>query len=263
MNKKIINKVIYFLKAKYIKYAKYLPDNLYDEIISEIIYKYDKDMGVSPELYLLIETETRILKTLCLLAYEGNIDIEIDLMNQYYNKLNLILNKMNLNFSEKEKEDILISSIESYKGEKLFSLHMVKVVKTKIKNTLLNQDIAEINLETSKTYIVKSFEERIANLLSNKELVENVTYIEEIFSRFNLLELIDANDEKFYTFVYLKYGYYNNIYFSINDIAIILNMKVSDAKKYYIKSLNLLKQVINKKVDEIFKFKEKEKYLKK
>lgn len=263
MNKKIINKVIYFLKEKYKKYAQYLPDNLYDEIILEVVTKYDKDMGVNPELYLLIETEIRILKILCLLAYEGNIDLEIDLMDQYLNRLNLILNKMNLNFSEKEKEDILISSIESYKGEKLFSLHMVKVVKSKIKNTLLKQNVVESNLETSENYIVQSFEDRIANLLSNKELVENVIYIEEIFSRFNLLELINVNDEVFYKFVYLKYGYYNNIYFSINDIAIILNIKVSDAKKYYINSLNLLKQVINKKVDEIFKYKQKEKYLKK
>lgn len=271
MNQKIVNKVVNNLKNIYKKHEEYLPYELYDKMILEVLSCYNEDMHLNFEIYLFIELENRILKELCLLATAGNIDIEVDLIDKYYFKLRYILDKMHLSYNEKEKEDILITSIETYKGEKIFSLHILQVIREKIQKeilktnndeTVLDNNSENINRKNVSNNMDQILNDLINNFTIDEKLIKEETFVEYIFNKFNLIELVDMNDENFYKFVYLKYGYYNNTYFSINDIAIILNIKVTDAKKYYAKSLDLLKGFINEKIDEIQKYKIKDKYLK-
>jgi hypothetical protein len=75
--------------------------------------------------------------------------------------------------------------------------------------------------------------------------------------------LVDDSNLKQY--MYLKFGYYNRLYFSHNSISEMIKIPIADCIRFYQQSLLILKNLINKKIMQasLYDFNEKVLNLKK
>lgn len=232
---------------EYEKYLKYLPQNFIQEVYRDFIKIYSYECGINPDVYFDLYLQNQVNKELCEQIKQGNIDLEIELIDKYMHILDYIIRKSEY-CDTIDREEVIITAIETYDGKKMFSSHIFNVFKNSQKN---------------RTHIEKpkSFKETIDEYVSKNKINSVITtYLDMLFIKFNVIEYID--DDILKKYAYLKYGYYNNIYFSNDDIVKILNIDKSSIYLMYKKCLDLLKQLLNENIDLIVKLYFNDKQLK-
>lgn len=234
----VLVNVIERVKEKYSEYQDVLNEEFYNKLEIELLILYKPDASINQQVELLLIASNLVLKRLVDEINLNNIDIEISLIEKYKNIVNLVMRKMG--FSEdvidENRENILIDALKDYDGNRLFSLCIVDYIRKNINNSI-DENI--------------SLDNYLDEYTKNKQCLKIPTYIEKISKKLDILSVVD--DKNLSKFIYLKYGYYNDIYFSNEEISSITSMKIEDVNNYYKKSLILLKSVVNKYIDNLVK----------
>lgn len=243
----------YFLK-EYGCYDKYLSEDFFNNELDKFEKAYNIDCGVCPKLLFKLLIKNSVLKELAQCIRQGDIDLEIKLIDQYIPLINLIILKMDLQKHNINSEDIFIKSIESYDGNKIFSLHIIDI----IREDILNNNIEEDKLSEEKNTNItekkeETFEQQIKNYLSIKEVYKNnSTDIDKLIKKLKIIDYVEENELKKY--VYLRFGYFENIYFESKDIANIIGIPEEDCIYLYRNTLLKLKEILNKSIDNILSY---------
>lgn len=224
----------YSCLKEYENFSKYLPEDIFECTYEKFCEFYNYECGINPEVCFGLYLQNQVNKELCSQVNKGNIDLEIELIDKYMPTLEYIIRKKNAR-NDIDKEGIIIASIKTYDGAKLFSLHMLDILK--------KCNFSIMSLEGPKEFNV-IVEEYISE---NKVVISNPNYYDELFIKFKVFDYINNEDLKRYA--YLRYGHHNGIYFSNEDVMKILNIDAATIGLMYKKCLNLLKQVIDEKID--------------
>lgn len=241
-------------KKRYLKqyknFIEYLPEDFLQNQYNTFIQTYSYECGLNKDISFGLYLQNSINTILCHQIRNGNIDLEIELLDKYMPVLELIIRKLRI-YEDLDKEGLLIKSIETYDGTKLLSLHILSVVRnrnnleTKIipnneKDELIEQPIIEDFDSIIEKYIVQ-----------NKPINNKPSYLDMLFIKLEVSNLIDNEILKKY--ILLKFGHYN-LYFSNEDIARILGIDISLVNQMHIKCLELLRQVMNRKIENIIEY---------
>ena len=122
-------KSFYNTIEEYSKFNKLLPRNYMQTLYKMYRKSYDVKCGLSADIYYKFLIQNRITLLLCQKIIKDNIDLEIYLIEKYMPIVDYIFNKLRLNESDINKEDVIIKAIETYDGVRLFSLHILDTLK--------------------------------------------------------------------------------------------------------------------------------------
>ena len=236
---KITEKVIEKSKQKYSKYDEYLDDNFYNDLKTRLQTYYNPDKNVSPDIYLKLIADNLIIKHLSKFASKGNLDIEFDFIEDYKSILRWIMSKKNIKDEVyiEEAENILSYAIKKYHESdyKTYLIHIYNCVKEKL-NDKIDDDTIDKKLD-------KYFEK-------NEIEPRAPEYLELVAHELDIISYISKGDKILNQFIYLKYGYYQNIYFNLSEISEILRLDNSKVNNYYKDSLTVLGDIVDLYLDE-------------
>ena len=238
------------------KYQIYEPFISLDELKKQIQknFQYSGEIeNIDLGIAMKMEMDDFVFHYLCQQAKE-NIDLEIFMIEKLTSLCNIIYRKiLHPSFdSVSMREYILMKAIESYDGTVSFSLHLTRVIKKE------EQEINQPSLRTKKIdkesqpkkTLVKTIIDEIE--LYRKEHLISTTpgYFEYIFHSFFMADFIQVEDVQFRRYLLLKNGYYEGLYFTNQDIQVLLKESEEQIKKYQIQSLEILKERINQLFDQ-------------
>lgn len=228
-------------------YQQYLPLQFYDDLENKLSKIDVSNSGLSPMIYLKQVANNLILKKLSELVRNGDIDLEIYLIDQYSSLLRTTMLKMGHSMIEYQQygETILMNAIETYNGEISFGVYLVQCIRGfKVKDDTPSETIAmakELSLDDRISAFLKE------NPISSRK----PDYIDGLFHQLNGIEKIATQDIERNEFLYVKYGYYKEIYFTLEEASVILRQDKKVLQEYYKESLLQLKEIISKYIDEI------------
>ena len=236
---KITEKVIEKSKQKYSKYEEYLNDKFYNDLKKQLPTYYNLDKNVAPDVYLKLIADNLTIKHLSKFASKGNLDIEIDFVEDYKSILRWIMSKKHIKdeiYNEKA-EDILSDAIKTYheSDSKTYLIHIYNCVKEKL-NDKIDDDTIDKKLD--RYFDKKEIEPR------------KPEYLELVAHELDIISYISKGDKILNQFIYLKYGYYLDIYFNLSEISEILNLEMNKVNKYYKDSLIVLEDVVDLYLEE-------------
>ena len=117
------------------------------------------DSNISEDIIFMNEMDKEI--TIYLknqIEYYNDIDSEIYLIEKY--KYVFLLPKINeITFSNVEKEKIIIDALKEYKGQTIFSEHLITYIKQKYLNNKENKQ--KVNLEKLRKLLLESIREYV------------------------------------------------------------------------------------------------------
>lgn len=246
--KKLKSKLYNIYNKKYGYYTNYLGENFFEELFNTFFNIYDFENGINSEISFMIYLKNQLNKRLTDIINAGNIDLEIELIDKYSNLLNYIILKMNIENKIINREDILITAIENYDGNKFFSLHIVEIVKNKTRTSSLKT--SSIMSEEH----ISNFDSVIEKYLSNNKFLtfSELSYLDNLLNQFNIITKTSSDNLRKY--IYLKCGYYKGFCFNDNVISNILSLSKKEVKKLHQESLILLKEIINNYIDLIISY---------
>lgn len=219
--------VIDSLKQKYAKYDIYLEDKFYDDLVKEEIV-IDPNSDINVDVQTKIFLNNQILKELCKQA-KDDFDLEVKLVDYFKPIVNIILRKYNFKNIDNIRDDILMDTLESYDGKINFYIYLTKIIK-----------------KYAPTRKIESIDNKIAKYLKNNLVdKQNADDFEIKFKENIKVEQLKNIDQNLKYFIYLKYGYYKNIYFSLKDISNILKLDYFEVNSLYVESIALIKENIN------------------
>lgn len=312
--KDVINKI----KSSWSDVIEYLDESFLNDKLKEAINSYDLSSGVNPALYSEFYILEKMYLNLCDQIRNGNIDIEIILLD----KLQYIENKLITKYKIKDTklcDQALEFAIENFDGEKDFNSYILCTIRQAYKeNTLDNLkkyekviepiisleeiNIPSIDAETNKGIIPNDVEIPDINSITNenkgiiddikipdineyelnnkKGIIDdeillpdiddilkriplekssmddailkyypeyNASYLDKLFSKYKVYEMIDTQDAKYIFFIRFRFNYYNK-WLSTSDCANILDIDINTCNEYYKKCLLALKELIKCKV---------------
>lgn len=189
-------KIKIYLEKKFSQFISYMNFNIIDNISSQIDYEKNS-------IYNLMQVDNLFYKYLCDLS-KNDMDLSILLVESNYKTLDFIIRKMNINLTSKEKDDILFQAIENYDGIKSFSVYILTILKSylKQKNTKVDK-----NVETN--------------------VVDNSLYdlVLSLFDSDTFMKVFDTLDDIEKEIITLKLGV-NGKVLSSNDIALDFNVDI-------------------------------------
>lgn len=257
----LVNRLIKQAKNKYQRYGQYLSDEFYQRLSNHLIQLESLSSSAYQE-----EIDHFVYHELCHLVIDGNIDLEIEIIEENLSKIVFLMKKMGINGPNINKmaETYIMNAIQSYKGDLLFSLYIIQCIKKDMSSHIKKSPV-KVKNEIDKPTIDHSQEKEqkvipLTNQMMNKnqsmddliskyvastnvEIIQP-TFLEELFQSVVVFSDKEQLDSNFLKFAYLKYGYYQGIYFGFDDISNILKLDHNDLFSYYIQSLTLLKESV-------------------
>lgn len=233
-----IKQEINLSKKEFSKYQEYLSEEFYQNVVDELINNLEDGKTMS----ITIANLTR--KELSRIVNEGNVDLEIKLVNDYRSKTQFLMRKLNIpnTIIKKIEEDVLIDAIENYDASSTFHVYILRCIKNQVE-ALKHKEKKEIqNKEDKQKRQSLSFGEKLNEYINKNGIKKrDPLYLEKAFKIVKPF-MDEIEEPQFNKFIYLRYGYHDDIYFSLDDISNILNIDQEKAANYYDMSLSLLKK---------------------
>lgn len=240
------NNLINLLEKKW-DYLDFITEDYLKEKFNNESKEEINNFGINKEVAAFMLVEQKIYSDINKMIKDGNVDVEIDVLDKIFPIARIIAKKMQLNYKNLEieikGEDGLIYALENYDGGKNFTLYATRIIKALYKGE-------DIEKKFSKPKDFKTCLEEISN---NKESLdkENKNNIDPFFKKLQLEQNLKTKDENYTKFIILKYGYIDNKFFSIDSISKYLNISEENSIEYYINSLNLIKEKFAEKTKEL------------
>ena len=233
-------------EEKFKEYQQYLSFQFYDDLENNLSKIDTSNSGLSPMIYLKQLAGNLILKRLSELVRNGDIDLEIYLIEKYSSLLRTTMLKMKHSITEYQQygETILMNAIETYNGEISFGVYLVQC----IRGFKVKEDTSTETIAVAKEL---SLDERISAFLKENPIFSREPDdIDGLFHKLNGIEKIATQDIRKNEFLYVKYGYYKDIYFTLEEASTILGIDKKVLQEYYKESLLQFKEIINQYIDQ-------------
>lgn len=124
----MIESIIDRVKSRYKDYLTYIKSSYFEILKEELKNIPLNSLDINPNIYLITVAENLVIRELCKKCGEGNIDLEIAMVEKYRNLTNFIIRKKEIE-DKAEADDVIISAISSYDGKCSFSLHISEILK--------------------------------------------------------------------------------------------------------------------------------------
>ena len=122
-------KIIAKCKNEFEHYKNYLTTEFFSNELEIFEELYDPATGLAPEISFKIFIKNKALKRLGDLVNSGDIDLEIELIEEYTPLINKLLNRLGIDDESFNVETILERALMTYDSSKFFSVHIVKTIK--------------------------------------------------------------------------------------------------------------------------------------
>lgn len=233
-------------KNQFKLYSEYLSEDFYEYVWMQFQEEYQSSFGINQEIYFDLYIQNKLNKELVEYIKNGDIDLEIELIEKYSPILNLIISKMHLEDKITDKEAILIEALETYNGKRLFSLHIVDTIRNILKRQIIQENNELPQLAT------RPLEERIQASITNRIEGKSLSYLERLYLVFDLIN--KTQDINIKEYLYLRCGYYKNIFFQEVEISQIMEISSEKLKETRNQCLILLKNTINTYIDLVISY---------
>lgn len=238
----------------------FLPSDEINLLIRQAIDEMPSDLDSNPDFYVSFLAERKLFIKLKDEILAGNIELEILLVERYLSTAKFQLRQLKYleDDSNKVAEDAIIYCIENYSGESGFKSAILKSLKKIIrdkKDKIKGQSTVESNATSTSEDVdlpatdlnqlsssLEASNKTVTELaLPADDIVRMPNQLELLIRTVDILHLVPIDDELYLKFISLKYGYYENQYYNLDEISQILNISLEQSIKYYQDSLNYLK----------------------
>lgn len=238
----------------------FLPSDEINLLIRQAIDEMPSDLDSNPDFYVSFLAERKLFIKLKDEILAGNIELEILLVERYLSTAKFQLRQLKYleDDSNKVAEDAIIYCIENYSGESGFKSAILKSLKKIIRDkedkikgqstfesnatsTSEDVDLPATDLNQLSSSLEASNKTVTELALPADDIVRMPNQLELLIRTVDILHLVPIDDELYLKFISLKYGYYENQYYNLDEISQILNISLEQSIKYYQDSLNYLK----------------------
>lgn len=238
----------------------FLPSDEINLLIRQAIDEMPSDLDSNPDFYVSFLAERKLFIKLKDEILAGNIELEILLVERYLSTAKFQLRQLKYleDDSNKVAEDAIIYCIENYSGESGFKSAILKSLKKIIRDkedkikgqstvesnatsTSEDVDLPATDLNQLSSSLEASNKTGTELALPADDIVRMPNQLDLLIRTVDILHLVPIDDELYLKFISLKYGYYENQYYNLDEISQILNISLEQSIKYYQDSLNYLK----------------------
>lgn len=238
----------------------FLPSDEINLLIRQAIDEMPSDLDSNPDFYVSFLAERKLFIKLKDEILAGNIELEILLVERYLSTAKFQLRQLKYleDDSNKVAEDAIIYCIENYSGESGFKSAILKSLKKIIRDKedkIKGQSTVESNATSTSEDVdlpatdlnqlsssLEASNKTVTELaLPADDIVRMPNQLDLLIRTVDILHLVPIDDELYLKFISLKYGYYENQYYNLDEISQILNISLEQSIKYYQDSLNYLK----------------------
>lgn len=238
----------------------FLPSDEINLLIRQAIDEMPSDLDSNPDFYVSFLAERKLFIKLKDEILAGNIELEILLVERYLSTAKFQLRQLKYleDDSNKVAEDAIIYCIENYSGESGFKSAILKSLKKIIRDKedkIKGQSTVEFNATSTSEDVdlpatdlnqlsssLEASNKTVTELaLPADDIVRMPNQLDLLIRTVDILHLVPIDDELYLKFISLKYGYYENQYYNLDEISQILNISLEQSIKYYQDSLNYLK----------------------
>lgn len=271
-----INKLLESFSTKYETLISFLSMSEIEVMFQQAINQLSETPDVNPDFQINFLVEKMFFMKARDEINSGNIDLEILIVDKYLSTAKFMLRQLKYQGEDADKiaEEAVIECIENYEGKEGFKSAILKSIKNILnpskkeepiivslseeKVTSKISDVHQMKIDESSAVgqiqppnQVESNQELI---IPNDGLVRNPNQLELLMNGIDILHQVPLDDELYLKFISLKYGYYNNQYFGLDEIASILNISLEMAKKYYFQSLDYVKNWFGLQLDKMYTY---------
>lgn len=179
----------------------------------------------------------------------GNIDLEILIVDKYLSTVKFMLRQLKYigNDLDKIAEAAIIDCIENYDGNEGFKNSIVKSIKKFLNSSKEKEGTSKIIEESHQE--INSNQELI---ITNDGIIRKPNQLELLIHSVDILSQVPLEDDIYLKFISLKYGYYQNQYFGLGEIAQILSITLDESKEYYFRTLEYVKNWFGLQLDKMY-----------
>lgn len=170
---------------KYSEYADYLSSDFFNTLLIEFASYYNSESGISKDVLLKIFIKMKVQQKLSKEIRNGDIELEIKLIDKYKKLTDSIITKLNIAPDKIDSEAILIKALEEYNTDKIFSLYILDKIKE------------ELNKDKIKKFEVEEY-------FDFSKIVEEVTPLEGVIMLLRLGKVTGLNYSEEEITEYLK-----------------------------------------------------------
>lgn len=178
-------KLVFLNLIKYKEYADYLSSDFFNTLLIEFASYYNSESGISKDVLLKIFIKMKVQQKLSKEIRNGDIELEIKLIDKYKKLTDSIITKLNIAPDKIDSEAILIKALEEYNTDKIFSLYILDKIKE------------ELNKDKIKKFEVEEY-------FDFSKIVEEVTPLEGVIMLLKLGKVTGLNYSEEEITEYLK-----------------------------------------------------------
>ncbi len=247
-------------ESKYPSIMPFVDGNLVRRLYETSIPSNIRENGVNWNITANFTVEKKFFLALkeCVLA--GDIDLEIAIIEQFMPLGRMLIKKIGYSGDDLDQkvELSITDSIESYLGQEGFKSCLLKDLKDKVrgkKEIPQSSEEPEKAPETSKPMdfsLEPVPEERKEMILPNDGKKRPGSSLDQLLQQIDVLKNAPLEDEAYLKFLSLKYGYYKNQFFTLEEIGEILSISKEQVREYYMSSLQFVKDWFGLQLDQYY-----------
>lgn len=267
-----INKLLESFLAKYETLISFLPLSEIELMFQQAVNQLGETTDVNPDFHVNFLVEKMFFMKARDEINSGNIDLEILIVDKYLSTAKFMLRQLKYNGEDSDKiaEEAVIECIENYGGQESFKSALLKSIRKilnppKKEETVIVPPVEEdkivpitntssLSLEESSNFEQPQVETKHELIIPNDGLVRSPNQLDLLIRGVDILHQVPLEDELYLKFISLKYGYHDNQYFSLDEIANILGISLDAVKKYYFHSLEYVKNWFGLQLDKMYTY---------
>lgn len=135
---------------KYNEYASYLSSDFFNTLLTDFTNYYNLESGVSKDVLLKIFIKMKVQQKLSEEIRNGDIDLEIKLIDKYQTLTDNIIAKLKITPNMIDSEAVLIKALEEYNTGRIFSLYILDKIKEELNKDKIEEfDFSKIIKEVT------------------------------------------------------------------------------------------------------------------
>lgn len=254
-------------EAKYPVIIPCIDANLVRQIYEVSIPSNMRENGVSWNITASFTVEKKFFLELKRLVLEGDIDLEIAIIEQFMPIGRMLIKKLGYKGDDLDNkvETAITDTIENYQGQDAFKSEILKSLKVIVKGKKeepVNPPLEVVNPLESESFLepINSPDEVLPSedfsasveleekgetsdkmVLPNDGKLRLPTTLDSLIASVDIISKSPLEDGRYIQFLSLKYGYYEGQFFSLEEIRGILSLTVAETRDYYLQSLQFIK----------------------
>lgn len=271
-----IDKEVASFEAKYTKILPFVDASLIRSLYETSIPSNIRENGVSWNITANFTVEKKFFLALRELILEGDIDLEIAVIDQFMPIGRMLIRKLGYKEDDIDNkvETAITQAIENYPGNDGFKSTILKELKDIVRGKKEEVPIEEVaatsgqSIESlaSKKLEVKEGDnmgvpvsqlplgEEQSLIIPNDGIVRPPTSLDQLLANIDILKVAPLGDDVYIKFLALKYGHYDGQFFSLEEISEILLIPKEKARDYYLQSLQFVKDWFGLQLDRYYTY---------